>query len=126
MSVFTAGAPGLGCRLGIRWKHPYLVDYLRQVRQTARHQRGPFTRYDVDFAIAVQDLKFDATPDGVHNGDVEVVLIAYARDGVALNLVVKKPQMSLKSQAFAAAQTVAVQLRYEIDVPKDELAKGGV
>ena len=80
--------------------------------------KGPFTRYDVDFAIAVQDLKLDATPDGVHNGDVEVVLIAYARDGVALNLVVKKPQMSLKSQAFAAAQTVGVQLRYEIDVPK--------
>lgn len=88
--------------------------------------KGPFTRYGVDFAIAIQDLRLDPTHDGVHTGDVEVMLIAYARDGSPLNWVVKKPNMSLKPQDYAAAQTVGVQLRYEIDVPSKELDKGVV
>jgi len=88
--------------------------------------KGSFTRYGVDFAIAVDDLKLETTPDGLHTGNIEVMLVAYDRDGNALNLVVRKPEVSLKSQTYAAAQTAGIQLHYEIDVPKDALAKGDV
>jgi VWFA-related protein len=88
--------------------------------------KGPFTRYGVDFAIAAADLKLETTPDGLHIGDIEVMLVAYDRDGNALNLVVRKPEVSLKSQTYASAQTAGIQLHYEIDVPKDALAKGDV
>jgi VWFA-related protein len=88
--------------------------------------KGPFTRYGVDFAIAAADLKLETTPDGLHIGNIEVMLVAYDRDGNALNLVVRKPEVSLKRQDYAAAQTLGVQLHYEIDVPNSELTKAGV
>jgi hypothetical protein len=88
--------------------------------------KGLFTRYGVDFAVSVDDLKLETTPDGLHTGNIEVMLVAYDRDGNALNLVVRKPEVSLKSQTYAAAQMAGVQLHYEIDVPKDALAKDDV
>ena len=88
--------------------------------------KGPFTRYGVDFAVAVEDLKLETTPDGLYTGNIEVMLVAYDRDGNALNLIVRKPEISLKRQTYAAAQTTGVQLHYDIDVPKDALIKGEV
>ncbi len=80
--------------------------------------KGPVTRYGVDFAVSVEDLRLETTPDGLHTGNIEVVLVAYDRDGNALNLIVRKPEMSLQPQTYAAAQMAGVQLHYDIDVPK--------
>jgi VWFA-related protein len=88
--------------------------------------KGPFTRYDVEFAIATENLKLDPTADDLHRGDIEVMLVAYARDGVVLNLLAKKPMLELKTKALTTAQASEVQLRYQIDVPQNELRKGGV
>jgi VWFA-related protein len=90
------------------------------------NSKGPFTRYSVDFAVLVDDLKLETTPDVVRIGNIEVALVAYDRDGNALNLVVGKPEISLKPQTYAAAQMAGVQLHYEIDVPKGALTKDDV
>jgi hypothetical protein len=78
---------------------------------------GPFTRYSVDFAISVGDLKLKATPDGVRHDSIEEMLIAYSADGTPLNLVARNLQLTIQPKAYAAYQKVGLPLHQEIDVP---------
>jgi hypothetical protein len=80
---------------------------------------GPIVRYGVDFAVAVQDLKFEAAADGTHHGNLEVVLVAYNRDGKPQNFVVAKSAIALKPEVYAGLQQVGLQIHKEIDVPRE-------
>jgi len=79
--------------------------------------KGPFTRYGVDFAISPQDLKLEPTPDGARHGNIEIVLLAYDREGKPLNFVVTKGDVNLDAQLYASVQKVGLQVHKEIDVP---------
>jgi VWFA-related protein len=81
--------------------------------------KGPFTRYSVDFAIAPQDLKLDSTPEGGRHGNIEIVLLAYDREGKPLNFVVTKGDVNLDAKLYANVQQVGLQIHKEIDVPKE-------
>jgi len=81
--------------------------------------KGPFTRYRVDFAISVPDLKIDLGPDGTHRGNIEVALVAYDREGKPLNFAVTKGDLLLQPKVYADMQKVGLQMRKEIDVPKE-------
>jgi VWFA-related protein len=85
--------------------------------------KGPCTRYGVDFAIAVDDLAFKTASDGLRGAIVEVMLIAYDRDGKPLNSVVRHRELGLEPQSFAAAKAAGLQMHFDIDVPTDTLAK---
>jgi hypothetical protein len=80
--------------------------------------KAPFTRYGVDFAILPRDLKLDPTPDGGRHGNIEIVLLAYDREGKPLNFVVTKGDVNLDAKLYANAQQVGLQIHKEIDVPK--------
>jgi VWFA-related protein len=80
--------------------------------------KGPFTRYGVDFAIAVSDLKLDPGSDGVRHGNIEVVLLAYSREGKPLNFVVTQGNVALQSKDYEAVRKGGLQIHKEIDVPK--------
>lgn len=80
--------------------------------------QGPLIRYGVDFAITVQDLQFELAPDGTRRGDVEVSLIAFDRDGKALNFVVARGNLNLQPKVYADLQQGGLQIPKEIDVPK--------
>jgi hypothetical protein len=43
-----------------------------------------------------------------------------------LNWIIKKQEISLKGQSYAAAQAAGLQIYYEIDVPSDLLSKDTV
>ena len=79
--------------------------------------KGPFTRYSVDFAISVGDLRLDPTPDGVRHGSIEVVLLAYSREGKPLNFVVTQGNVVLQANEYASVQKGGLQIHKEIDVP---------
>jgi VWFA-related protein len=81
--------------------------------------KGPFTRYGVDFAIAPQDLQLDPTSDGGRHGKIEIVLLAYDREGKPLNFVVTKGDVNLDPKLWASVQQVGLQIHKEIDVPKE-------
>jgi len=83
--------------------------------------KRPVTRYGVDFAIAVQDLKLETTSDGVRHGNIEVVLVAYDQDGTPVNWVIRKPAVALEPKIYAALAQVGLQLHQEIDVPKGDV-----
>jgi VWFA-related protein len=81
--------------------------------------KGPFTRYGVDFAISPQDLKLDPTQDGTHHGNIEIVLLAYDREGRPLNFLITKGDVNLDPKLYASVQQVGLQIHKEIDVPRE-------
>ncbi|MGP0018903.1 MAG: VWA domain-containing protein [Candidatus Sulfotelmatobacter sp.] len=79
--------------------------------------KGPFTRYGVDFAISVRDLRLEPTPDGARHGSIEVVLLAYSREGKPLNFVVTQGNVDLQPKEYETVQKGGLQIHKEIDVP---------
>lgn len=79
--------------------------------------KTPLTRYSVDFAISVRDLKLEPTADGVRHGSIEVVLLAYNREGKPLNYVVTQGNVDLPPKEYEAAQKGGLQIHKEIDIP---------
>jgi VWFA-related protein len=82
---------------------------------------GPVTRYSLDFMIRWTDLSLEPMPDGSHQGKVRVELIAYDRDGKALNWVGGVTKMNLKAEIFESIQKSGVPAHIEIDVPKGDV-----
>jgi hypothetical protein len=78
--------------------------------------KGPFTRYSVDFAISIGDLKFDPGAGGERHGSIEIALAAYDRAGKPVNLVITKGDVHLDSNEM---QKGGLQIHKEIDVPKE-------
>lgn len=83
--------------------------------------KGPITRYSVDFAIPVSDLKLDPASDGSRHGNVEVALIAYDQEGKPLNLVVSKGEISLQANEYANVLKGGLPIHKEIDVPQGKV-----
>jgi VWFA-related protein len=89
---------------------------------------GPTTRYGIDFMIRWTDVKLDARSDGSHSGKIQVELLAFDRDGRALNWIGETQVMSLKPDLFKAIELSGVPAHMEIDLPsdKDVLLEAGV
>lgn len=79
--------------------------------------KGPFTRYGVEFAISPADLRLDPMPDGARQGQIEIALAAYDREGKPLNLVITKGDVRLKPDEYANVQRGGLQIHKEIDIP---------
>ncbi len=79
--------------------------------------KGAFTRYGIDFAVAVDDLKLDPGADGVRFGSIEVMLVAYDPEGKPLNLVIGKSEIRIPAKDYASVQRGGLQIHKEIDIP---------
>ncbi len=79
--------------------------------------KGAFTRYGIDFAVAVDDLKLDPGADGVRLGSIEVMLVAYDPEGKPLNLVIGKSEIRIPAKDYASVQRGGLQIHKEIDIP---------
>lgn len=79
--------------------------------------KGAITRYDVDFAISVDDLRIEPGPDGSRHGNIEVMIVAYDREGEPLNLVVARSEIRIPSKDYTNVQRGGLQIHKEIDVP---------
>lgn len=82
--------------------------------------KRPFTRYGVDFAVSVQDLKIVPGEDGKRHGSLEVALVAYDSEGLPVNWVVRKPPVTLTNEVYAEMQRYGLQMHLEIDIPKGD------
>jgi VWFA-related protein len=82
--------------------------------------KDPRIRCGVDFAVSPQDLKLEAGADGVHRGEIEVMLVAYDREGKLLNSLRKKSEIVLDQKAYLDVMRVGLQMHREIDVPEGE------
>lgn len=89
--------------------------------------KGPFTRYGVDFAVSVDDLKLDPGTDAVRQGAIEVMLAAYDPEGKPINLVVGRSEIRIPAKDFASVQRGGLQVHKEIDVPNgDAFLRAGI
>ncbi len=89
--------------------------------------KGPVTRYGVDFAVSVEDLKFVSSPDGVRHGDIKTMLVAYDREGKPLNLVVGRSEIKIPAKDYPNVQRGGLQIHKEIDIPgSDAFLRTGI
>ncbi|MGC1420831.1 MAG: VWA domain-containing protein [Terracidiphilus sp.] len=81
---------------------------------------GPTKRYAVDLMIRWTDVKLQLAVDGKRTGKIQVELLAYDRDGHALNWQGGTLAMNLAPDVYAAIQRSGVPAHFEIDVPSDK------
>jgi VWFA-related protein len=82
---------------------------------------GPITRYDLDFMVRWQDVKLEATPQGRRRGTIQVALLAYDRDGKAVNWAGATQGMNLDPNVHAAIQKSGIPVHTEIDLPNTDV-----
>jgi VWFA-related protein len=78
---------------------------------------GPTRRYSVDFMIRWTDVQLQSSADGKHSGKLQVELLAYDREGRALNWMGGTQAMNLTPELFSAMQRSGVPAHFEIDLP---------
>jgi VWFA-related protein len=81
---------------------------------------GSFTRYTVDYLIKPKDLNLGAATDGNRHGRVQIELIAYDRDGKALNWTGNAADFNLKPETFASIEKSGLRAHMEIDIPRGD------
>jgi VWFA-related protein len=81
---------------------------------------GPVKRYAVDLMIRWSDVKLQLTAAGKHTGKVQAELLAYDRDGHALNWTGGILMMDLAPEMYTAIQRSGVPAHFEIDLPSDK------
>ena len=74
----------------------------------------------MDFGIAAQNLRLEAALDGVRRGHIEVMVVAYSRDGKPLNLTKARYGVALPPRAYEDALQEGLQVHSELDVPEGE------
>jgi len=82
---------------------------------------GPTTRYNVDFLIHWQDVKLDVTPQGTHSGNIQVGLLAYDRNGKAVNWAEATMGMNLSPDLYDAIKKSGIRAHAEIDLPNTDV-----
>ncbi len=83
--------------------------------------KAPFTRYDVNFAVALPDIEMGSEANGGRSGNIEIMLVAFAPNGDVLNVVKKRSNLKMDSKMYEATQQVGMQVHEEIDVPTSEV-----
>ncbi len=83
--------------------------------------KSPFTRYDVNFAVALPDIAMGSDANGTRRGRIEIMLIAFSPDGDILNIVRKRNNLTMDPKVYEATQQVGMQIHEEIDVPPGEI-----
>jgi VWFA-related protein len=63
--------------------------------------KGPYRKYDIDFAILASDLKLSPQPDGNRHGGVEFLAFVYDADGKLLNTEDDSVDLNLTPATYA-------------------------
>jgi hypothetical protein len=82
--------------------------------------KAPFTRYDVNFAVALPDITMGSDSTGRRSGNIEIMLVAFGPSGDILNFVKKRSNPTMDPKMYEATQQVGMQIHEEIDVPSGE------
>jgi hypothetical protein len=83
--------------------------------------KAPFTRYDVNFAVALRDIAMALDASGAPHGRIEVMIIAFGPGANILNIVRKRSNLVMDSKVYEATEQVGMQIHEEIDAPPGEI-----
>ncbi len=83
--------------------------------------KAPYTRYDINFAVALPDIAMGLDANGTRHGRIEIMIIAFGPGGNILNIVRKRSNLTMDSKVDEATQQVGMQIHEEIDAPPGEI-----
>jgi VWFA-related protein len=83
--------------------------------------KAPFTRYDVNFAVALPDIAMGLDANGTRHGRIEIMIVAFGPGGNILNIVRKRSNLTMDPKVYEATQQVGMQVHEEIDAPLGEI-----
>ena len=81
----------------------------------------PCTRYSIDLMIRWTDVDLKKTDDNRHDGKISVGLMAYDRDGNAVNWAGAIQGMNFEPEVYSAIQKSGVPAHMEIDLPSTDV-----
>ena len=82
--------------------------------------KGPVQRYLVGLVVDPKSLTLNDLPGGVHQSELEFVLVAYDSDGKRLNYVDRSYAINIKPEEFAEKMAAGLRARLTIDLPKGQ------
>jgi VWFA-related protein len=82
---------------------------------------SPTTRYTADFLIDWKKVQLQPAPDGSHTGMIRLELLAYDRDGKALNWTGQTMGLTLDVRTYTAIQHSGIPAHLEIDLPNKDV-----
>lgn len=83
----------------------------------AEKTTGPYRRYAVQLGIRARDFECATTPEGVYQCKLDVAIIVYDGDGMALNSAGGAVQASIPVGQFGAVLRSGLSFRQDISVP---------
>jgi hypothetical protein len=82
---------------------------------------APFTRYSVNFSLAMDGLTLVPGPDGVRRQIVEVALVAYSQEGKPLNWEARPVRLTIRPEQMAIAQSSGIPFHFDFDAPPGDV-----
>ena len=74
-------------------------------------------RYEVDYAVTANQLRFDPTPQGTSHGIINFMVTAFDDDGALNASIASRATNDLKPESYQAILAGGLRLRQEVDVP---------
>ncbi|HYM75953.1 MAG TPA: VWA domain-containing protein [Candidatus Dormibacteraeota bacterium] len=74
-------------------------------------------RYLVDYAITPSQLRFDATPEGIHHGITNFMITSFDEDGTLRTSVVSRAVSDLKPGGYQEILSGGLRFRQQLDIP---------
>ena len=85
--------------------------------------KDPVKTYAFDLEIFPDQLQFEVTPDGVHNGKIELKLVLYDETGKVLKVVGGRFGLTYAPDEFEKLRQDGLQLRERIEIPVNSDAR---
>jgi hypothetical protein len=82
---------------------------------------GPVTRYAADFLIDWMKVQLQTSAEGARTGMLHLELVAYDRDGAALNWTGQTMGLNFDAKTYAAIQKSGIPAHLEIDLPQTDV-----
>jgi VWFA-related protein len=74
-------------------------------------------RYVVDYAVTPNQLRFDATPQGIRHGVINFMITSFDENGTLRTSIVSRASRDLKPENYQEIQVGGLRLRQQVDVP---------
>ncbi len=85
--------------------------------------KDPVKTYAFDLEIFPDQLQFEVTPNGIHNGKFELKLVLYDETGKVLNVVGGRFGLTYAPDEFEKIRREGLQLRERIEIPTSSDAR---
>jgi VWFA-related protein len=89
-------------------------------RVSSTENKAPLRRCAVDFSITTNDLRFQATADGIRHAKIRIMLIVYSRRGQPLQVASRIIDVAISPDDFKDSQQAGLRIHGEVEFPVGE------